>query len=334
MSSVLIAKMEAPKLYSSDGIVRAFKEHYDQVYEFDWQKTRFNTSVEEMRRRLMGIAMMYHPDVIFLHIQNPDVLDQNTVEFLSNEIGFVILYTFDVREDIDWMKKLAPYLGLLLFADKDSVTQCKKDGIENVDYMQSSCDYQLYKPVDAKLAEKQGIVFIGNNFVGSNLKYPLAQERYDMVHLMRKTFKDQFTCYGHGWDFESQMLDPEKEVAAYNYAKISITHNNFNREGYTSDRLWRSIGCGAYTISQHYEGLDEDFPNHWLLSWKNFDELKSLCSKMLTSKWYINVGAERQRACALRKHTWSIRISNLKEKIQSHGRTDNRMENRSEPAAK
>src|SRR6266446_1633002 len=107
MSSILVVKLEAPQ-YSSDGIIRAFKEHYDEAYEYNWQHVRFNTSVEEMRRRLMGMALQYHPDVIFLHIQNEEALDQNTIQFLSNEIGFVINYTFDcrTREKTEWMYKL------------------------------------------------------------------------------------------------------------------------------------------------------------------------------------------------------------------------------------
>jgi hypothetical protein len=68
MSSALVVKMEAPN-YSSNGIVNAFKDHYDHVYEMDWQSIRFNTDIEGVRKRLMAMVTMYSPDVCFFNIK-------------------------------------------------------------------------------------------------------------------------------------------------------------------------------------------------------------------------------------------------------------------------
>lgn len=330
MSSVLIVKLEAPG-YSSDGIVKAFREHYDEVYEYDWQKIRFNLGVEEMRKRLMGMALMYHPELIFLHVQNPDVLDQNTVEFLSEEIGYTVLYTFDVREDIQWMKDLSPYLDLILFGDHQSVEQCRCEGINNVDYLQSSCDFDFYKPVQHYSSSPEPeIVFIGNNTLNTNLKFPEAKGRVEMVEFMKKEFGNRFAVYGMGWE-GTKMVTPREERVIYNCSKIVITHNQFNRDGYTSDRIWRAMSCGVCTISQYYEGYTKDFPSEAWLFWGHLHSLRLACSVLLADEKTRIKMASLQHDHVTQNHTWSKRILKLKELISTHGK-HNRVEDIAERA--
>ena len=92
------------------------------------------------------------------------------------------------------------------------------------------------------------IVFLGGNYAMSNMNYPSAQERIELVEFLQKEFPDKFRVYGMGWE-GTKMVHAQDEIKIYNQAKIAITHNNFQRKGYTSDRLFRAIGCGAMTIS-------------------------------------------------------------------------------------
>jgi hypothetical protein len=318
MSSVLVVKNEAPS-YSSEGIIRAFKEHYDEVYELDWQKIRFNEGVEGVRKRIMAMAMMYKPEVVFLHIQNADILDANTLDFL-NENAFTILYTFDVREDIAWMKELAPHLGLILFGDFKSIEECKIEGIDNVDYLQSSCDFELYKPTPTENNYGE-IIFIGNNFLNTNLKFELSQQRVDMVKYMKESFGEIFKVYGMGWE-GSKILNPKEEIEAYSNCKIAICHNNFLRDGYNSDRIYRAMGCGAFVIN-HSIKPDEDF---WFTErWETLPQLKEKIKFWL---YYedLKMSAISRREVMIKTHSWSVRILRLKTLINEH--TNKRVANR------
>jgi hypothetical protein len=322
MESILIAKIEVPGIYSSAGIVKALRNNFKEVYEFNYQNIMFNEGAEGMRRRLMGMCMMYSPDVVFLHIQNPEPLDMNLIQFLS-EKTFVVLYTFDVRENIDWYKEYAPYVGLILFGDLGSIIEMENTGIDNVDHLQSSADFDLYKPGESG-KDYGEIIFIGNNFVGTNLNYPLAQQRVDMVNLMKKHFGERFKVYGIGWP-GSKMLNVNEEIEAYRSCKVAITHNNFDRKGYTSDRLWRAIGCGACTLSQYYTGYFYDFPSAAWEYWESFNHLIYQCEGILMDEELRLFTASSQHLHVINNHSWNDRILKLKKLIINHG-YDKRME--------
>lgn len=325
MDSVLIAKVEVFN-YSSSGIIKALKDNFKDVHEFNYQNVMFNEGAEGMRRRLMGMCMMYNPDVCFLHIQTPEPLDIDLIRFLS-ERCFVILYTFDVRENIDWYKAYAPYVGLILFGDKESIEYYNKLGFKNVDYLQSSADFDLYRPLPEGIkADKEygEIIFIGNNFDNTMLNFPLAKQRLEMVNFMQETFGERFKVYGMGWP-GSRMINPPEEIAAYHSCKVSITHNIFFRSKYTSDRLWRSMGCGAYTLSQYYIGYYHDLPLAASQTWGTLASLKERCEMVLENDEFRRQVAKRQHEYVIKNHNWSVRISKLKQLILNHG-YDERME--------
>jgi len=326
MDSVLIAKIEIPS-YSSAGIVNALRNNFKEVHEFNYQNVMYNEGADGMRRRLMGLCMMHNPDVCFLHIQTPEPLNMDVIKFLS-ERTFVVLYTFDVRENIDWYKKYAPYVGLILFGDMESVESCHKGGIKNVDYLQSSANFDLYRPLPVGVVpdkEYGEIVFIGNNFDGTMLAFPLAKQRVEMVNFMHENFGERFKVYGMGWP-GSRMLSPVEEIAAYHSCKIAITHNNFFRSKYTSDRLWRAMGCGAYTLSQYYIGYYHDMPLASSQTWGTLASLKERCEMILDNDEFRRQVAKRQNEYVVKNHNWSVRISKLKQLILNHG-YDKRMEN-------
>ena len=316
MKSVLHVKIEAPT-YSSQGMERSFKELFDDYDGFDWQRVRFNEGFPGLQQRIIAKAMMCQPELIFLHLQTPESIDADTAIELS-KIGYVVNYTFDVRQDISWYKEIAPHIGLTLFGDYESIEECKREGINNVDYLQSSCDFDWYRPLNMRKKENTGeIVFLGGNYAMSNMNYPSAQERIDLVEFLQKEFPDKFRVYGMGWE-GTKMVHAQDEIKIYNQAKIAITHNNFQRKGYTSDRLFRAIGCGAMTISQHYEGIEQEF-NENILIWRNFAELKKLINFHLDNEDLREIRAANNQRLIRNTCNWTVRLQQMLKLIEKHG---------------
>jgi spore maturation protein CgeB len=267
-----------------------------------------------VEQRLLVAAEQIRPDLIFLHLQQADVVEEYAAQKLS-EIGFVVNYTFDVRnaETTQWMYDLAPHIGLSIFACVEDALLCKQKYGEAIN-MHSSCDYNWYRDYGMK---REGIVFIGNNFLNTNLDFPQKQQRYEMVMMMQEEFKDQFKVYGTNWDIKGvQMINPQEEINAYNAAKIAITHNNFVRIGYTSDRLFRAMGCGAATISHYFPLINKDFNQFVLGTWLNFDMLKEGCHDLLENDERIRLLGAAGAEWVRKHHSWGNRFTEMLKYIK------------------
>lgn len=307
MKSVLFCKIEAPT-YSSAGMVKGFKEAgFDEVFEFDWQRFRFSVGLEGMRSRLLGMAQMNKPDLIFLHLQINSAIDIETAQALQ-AIAPVVNFTEDVREDTGWYEDVAPYIALTVFTNKEDVEKLKAKGIDNVVYMPTSYNDIWYSKYAAKPEKKYGdIVFLGQNYVGTNLDFPLAQERQEMIQFLKGEYGDLFQAYGMGQ--ENPMLNPMEAVHAYNGCKIAIGQNNFLRTGYSSDRLFNTMGCGAFMITSHFPDIETLFEKEKHLEWfTNFDELKNLIDYYLDDETEREIIAEEGHQFILENHRWKNRF--------------------------
>lgn len=261
--------------FRNNGITTGFLENGFTVTEFEWQSYRYQFGIEMTRAKFVQLAQQTKADIIFMQIQDGEILDIETIKQLS-QCSFVVNYTFDcrIKEKTQWLYDLAPHIGLTLFSNYEDVQICHNEGIYNVHLMQSSCDMDVYKTSDINLGvDVPEIVFFGQNYVGTNLDFPLAQERLNMVDFLRQNYNGKFWPYGMGWGTE--LIDnAEKEVFVYNNCKVAINQNNFDRLGYTSDRIWRAMASGAFVLSKHFEGIEGLFQvGIHLETWKTFQEL-------------------------------------------------------------
>lgn len=315
---LLFAGIFSP-VYDSNYMVRGFEEAGYNVTPFDWQKIRFAEKAQGVNDRLLFKVAQENPAVVFLHVQSPDVLDVAVLESISKK-SFIVFYTFDVRNDIKWIKELAPYVGLILFADKESVNECKKDGIENVDYLPPAADYLQYRRLEIREATDEfgEIVFIGNNTTGSALNFPKAEERAEMVNFLQNQFGSRFKVYGLNWGMNSQMVYPHIETMVYNSAKIAITHNHYSRAGYQSDRMYRAMGSGIYTIAQYYHGINQDFNPTTNSTWIDFDMLAEEIEKALSNDERRKMIADNGHGFVRQHHTWAKRAERMKNLISQY----------------
>lgn len=249
---IFFACIDSPG-YNSDGMVDGFSELGYDIIRFDWQRSRFNVGIEKTVETMLGVARNSRIDYIFLHIQNPEIISVESAKQFQS-IAPTINYTFDVRDvqRTEWMYEIAPHITLTCFACKRDVDECLIRGIKNTMLLQSSANYKWYRKTSFYCKGCPEIVFIGNNYEKTNMNFPGAAQRQEMIKNLKETFGDRFGAYGLGQ--EHGIVNPQQEVNIYNAAKIAVCHNMYDLPGYESDRLWRILGCGAYVVKKQQGG--------------------------------------------------------------------------------
>ncbi len=311
MKKVLIVGIDSPG-YNSEGLQNGFRQNGHEPIFFNWQNERFNNGVPAVRSKAIELAEKNKPDLIFLHVQTKEILDVETVVMLQS-IAPTVSYTFDVRDDISHYKELAPHMAHTFFACQDDVESCHSDGINNCSLLMSAANYEWHKPLPI---EKSGseIVFIANNFKGTNQKFPKAEARQEMIKFLYDVYGDNFCAYGIGQP--KGMISQQEEIKVYNEAKICITQNLFDRKFYTSDRLFRAMGCGIFVLSEYFEGVEKLFKKEFHLDWWNdFGELRALIDFYLKETGERVVIADAGHAEVVENHCWERRFKILLEVI-------------------
>lgn len=270
---ILFAAIYAPT-FSPKAMIKGMEENGFRVETYDWQKVKFNAGIEGLNDRIIVKAMEVQPDLIFLHLQNTETITVETAKGLQ-KIAPVINYTFDVRSDISWYKEIAPFITHTYFGCQEDVDECAKEGIANVGIMQSSADYDYYKKI-TPVANIPEILFIGANYSTTNMNFPLSNHRQEMIKFLQKEYPEPlFGDYGMG-QTNNRFINIHEEFFLYNTAKIVIVQNQFDREHYQSDRIWRAMGSGAFVLAHKTKGIDKMFNvGEHLDVWSDFDELKS-----------------------------------------------------------
>lgn len=312
--TVLFAGIQSD-LYDSRFMIEGFESKGYNVSFFDWQKGKYNGTIEEMQSALIARAYIDNPEFIFLHIQLEEVL----TEQLCMELQIVaptVIYNFDCRtkEQTQWLYELCPLVELICFSNLEDVQNCKKLGYENAVVLKSSADFKHYDYLKADIEKirkeeyPHEIVFIGNRYDNTNLDFPRAAERTKMVEFLQKKYGDRFKAWGMGF---SKMVNIQEEKVIYNCAKIAITHNNFDRVEYQSDRAYRAMGCGCFTIMNYYGGINKDFNSQSCSTWTNFEMLKEEIDKHLNNFELRFTKARAGYELVRKIHSWENRVNEL-----------------------
>lgn len=316
--TVLHVALEAPT-YSSHGIMEGFRRNGYFVQFFNWQALKIEYGVEGMLERLLATAGQCEPELIFLHIQSPDIIDAETAQALK-KIAFTVIYTFDCREKekMEWLYELTPYVDLVLFSNVDDVKTSISRGNYNVDVMQSSCDIDLYKPHTSVTGNYRyrPVCFIGGDYSKSNMNFPKAEDRKEMVEFLSKEFPNEFMSYGMGQQV-NRYIHQSDEANIYATDKIAISQNNYARPLYTSDRIWRIMASGCFCLAENFDGLHSLFEiGKHLDTWETLDELKDKIN------FYLHNESKRAEIAlsgmehVRNNHSWEKRFAWLKKTIK------------------
>jgi hypothetical protein len=145
--------------------------------------------------------------------------------------------------------------------------------------------YILPKSNDYQL---QGdVIFVGG---GAEYGHPEWPYRHELVKHLEQTYGARYKKFGH-----PQLSVRGRDLnQLYSNAKIAVGDSvniGFKHKKYTSDRLFESIGRGAFTIYPYIEGVAEMFPEELQGIFYKFGDFADLDSKI---NYYLANEHERE----------------------------------------
>lgn len=257
------------------------------------------------------------PTLIFIQIQAPDILWIDTAKKLSI-LGFVINFTGDVRWSTpDWMLQIGKVIQLTTFSNMFDVHNCTAAGIK-ADFLNYAIDPKRYTR-HGEVFSIPKIVAHMNNYGGGY--FPLSQFRIDAVERLQKEFKEDFAVYGTGWSNAKGNLNSDQvaESKQYNNALIAISISHFDYNRYASDRLFRCLGSGIFTLSHNYDNIKADFvPGVHLDTFVTLDEMVTKCHHYLENSTERLKIAQWGFDLAHDKFTFDAMVQNILQLYEKH----------------
>ena len=295
------------------GLWKAFDNHFE-TFHYNWLEDA--NDINEVNRKILELHQWFNPDVVFMQIQKEGIISTETAKKITSK-SYTINWTGDVRFPLpNWFIDLGKNISITLFSNMKDVELSRKQGI-NSDFLQVGFDPKVFK-TDSLIKKTPAIIFLGSNYINSH-SFPLSQFRKDLVQKLYKHFGNDFMAYGSNWNNivpNPSSLNLNEESIAYKNCKIAINLSHFNYERYSSDRIFRLLGSGAFCLSHNYNGIQNDFQiKKHLDIWSDFDEL------ILKINYYWANDYEREliakQGCKFVRNncTWDKRMIELKNNI-------------------
>jgi len=274
------------------------------------------TTIQDAGDKLMEVCKEWKPDFIFAQVQRANVLTEDMARQIK-EMGIPLYnWTGDVRAPLpQWYKDIGKYC-LTLFTNMNDVEEMRAEGLD-ADYLQIGLDEQHFNPFRGKVDAPE-IVFMANNYG----VFPLSKLRMDVAKALKDRYGDRFGLYGKGWPQEMRAENINgntlREAQIYSSCKIAINLSHFDYGLYSSDRLLRAMGSGAFVLSHNYKDIGKEYRPNMLRTWNTISELVDQIDK------YIANDEQRQQIAIngcfhVRKScTWYHRILELRTIIESY----------------
>lgn len=243
----------------------------------DWQYEDINVAEPDLNTKIIDIANNYRPDLVFIQIQSSG-LHREAIEALKANGAWILNWCGDKRNRVDdfYFHYMQFGVDLTCFSNTEDIEIMRKCGYQS-DWLQIGYDPAIYSP-DGPVDKRADIVFMGNNFS----HFPLSGMRRDMIKELKRVYGDNFKSFGSGMPDGSLMGNQPGEAAVYRGAKIGINLSHFDSDRYSSDRLFRMLGCSVCVLSHNYQGIEKDFMHgHDLVVWNDINDLKRLINELL-----------------------------------------------------
>ena len=289
--------------------LRRMLSSFGEYKEFDWIKEE-KKGIKHLRDSLIKISEEFNPDLTFVQIQRENVIDPYTASKLK---GYVINWTGDVRHPLpQWYIDIGRHIDLTCFTNTTDVQIMTNLGV-NAAYLQIGYNEEIFKK-QGKKDSVPDIVFMGNHYKGH---FPLSDFRYEMVMHLQNIYGNDFRVYGKGYEGEDLNGNKEGESMVYRSCKIAINCSHFDYGRYSSDRILRIMGSGAFCLTKWYPEIEKDYIDGiHLRVFHHYNELPELIDYYLKNEAERKIIAERGHYHALNNHRWGSRKKEMLQLMQ------------------
>jgi len=272
-----------------------------------------------LNQEITRMNIIMKPNLNFFQIQHGNPILPVTLKHLH---GVSVNWTGDVREELpDVFAKTGSYFDYNMFTNITDVEKMNDIGI-HANYLQIGLDIDIYRKeyiIENGLKITHDIVFLANNY---HNRFPLSSLRTQVGNLLRERYGDRLGLYGNGWPTISNgMVNNmhDEELSIYRNCKIAINLSHFDYKRYSSDRIFRIMGSGAFCLTKWYPEIEKDFiDGEHLVIWHTLDDLIEKIEYYLVNDTERNAIAQRGYDLVYKYHTWDERMIELKSIIQNH----------------
>lgn len=278
----------------------AFQTLGDVIY-WDWSG-RDRTFNQDIR----ALIDKHNPDLVWLQIQTPGIISVETAKYISSKAK-VVNWTGDVRLNNDWFIQIGKHIHLTLFTNMNDVELMRRHGVKS-EYLQIGFPDKIFTPV-GKAKECPEIIYMANYTAG----FPLSNYRKQMVEFLKQKYGNRFAVYGNSWGWGYSVPDQNEEAKFYRGCKIAINLSHFNYSRYSSDRIFRLMGAGAFCLSHNYINIDKEFEiKKHIDIWDTLDELSFKIDYYLQNEQERKLIADQGCKHVHKYNKWKNRIDQLK----------------------
>jgi spore maturation protein CgeB len=288
-----------PKPYN--GFQKAF---IDVVGQENYRE--ISTGDPEVNYKAISLFDELKPDIVFMQIQAPYIINATTVAYFKELGCFVINWSGDKRQDVpQWMIDIALHVSLTSFSNMEDVYKMRALGF-NSEFLEIGYDPEIYKPEGEAYVVPE-IVFMGNNYGSGH--FPMSEFRIKIVEFLQKEYGDRFGVYGHGWPNAKGNVNHSQieEAKHYRGATIAINCSHFDCDTYNSDRILRIMGTSTACVTyDHKNTIDPG-----ALRFNDFKELKHMVDVLLNDRDLRNDLRDRGNFYVRHNHTFKHQVQNI-----------------------
>lgn len=260
-----------------------------------------------LNKQVQSIARKQLPNLVFMQLQAPNVLSEDTINLLKRTGATVVQWTGDARQPTPkHYFDVGSKIDLSFFGNTEDVDALQQRGIK-ADFLNISVDHTIYNPAN----KSPKIVFMGNNYNGM---FPLSEFRLAMCRFLKKEYGNDFQVYGSGYPNDLRAVDlmfkQEKEAEAYRNCKIAINCSHFDLGKYTSDRLFRILFSGAFCLTKEFPQM-ETYQSEGKI-FDSFSELSTLKEKI---DYYL-ANEEKRATIAKNGYRYAIEHEKWSDRVQ------------------
>lgn len=247
-------------------IVRAFRE---EGHETLWLNP---AAIQRWRGRgadqhIIDSVAAFRPDLVFIH--NQDIPLPVLHALRAWNVTLVMFYADWAPDILPSVAERAALVDHFLVVSSAQLAEYRAAGVRDPTHFLDACDrrdHRLRHPILP--AWKSDVAFVGQARAG--------EQRISLVRALSRIAAVR--VYGRDWE-QFGVSSTRKVVGPRAYglicggAKIILGADIVSTApGTWSNRLWITLGCGGFLLTNHVPGMEEHFTNHKHLVWYHSEE--------------------------------------------------------------